>query len=152
MLFQKCGASSLCVLLSETGTMMTLCIGRKVHSFLQPFVCLWCQSQDQETQIYLICGLHEIPFPYLQCLKHLSALRLRRKRAEGPGMQQARPRNQQSSLAPAALFICPDLRFTPRILDLLTERSPCPEGICCNYVSSREGMQTAHRTHLLGEF
>lgn len=45
-------------------------------------------------------GLYEIPFPYLWCWKHLSALRLMRKRAEGPGMQQARPRNQRSRLAP----------------------------------------------------
>ncbi len=47
----------------------------------------------------------------------------------GPGISGA------AQLGTAALFICPDLAFAPRLRDLLSERSHCPAGkICYKYL------------------
>lgn len=66
--------------------------------------------------------------------------------ATGPSQEPA------ELLGTGALFICPDLRFTPRILDLRPERSPCPEGICCKYETSREGDADSPQDPSAGEF
>lgn len=47
----------------------------------------------------------------------------------GPGISGA------AQLGRAALFICPDLAFAPRLRDLLSERRHCPAGkICYKYL------------------
>lgn len=73
------------------------------------------------------------------------------QKEESGGLRNATDPSQEPAelLGTAALFICPDLRFTPRTLDLLTERSLCPSGICGKYDIMKGGGQ---RTHLLWIF
>lgn len=55
----------------------------------------------------------------------------------GPGISGA------AQLGRAALFICPDLAFAPRLRDLLSERSHCPAGkICYKYLPWGGWMQS----------
>lgn len=101
MLYQ-CEKSFSCVLLSGLCKIIIIIILHwQEGTFIsKPFFVFVVSEPGLRDPDLLDLRLYEIPFPYLWCLKHLSALRLMRKRAEGPGMQQAHPRNQQSCLAP----------------------------------------------------